>query len=53
VTRQRRRPHRYSLKERLSISGTDSDGDQSETFGAEETDLARHDDVVGVKVKRR
>jgi len=28
--------HRYSLKERLSISGADGGGDQSEDLGAEE-----------------
>ena len=50
--RQKRRPHRCSLKE-LSISGTDDDGDRSEVFGAEEIDLAGHGDDVGAKVKRR
>jgi hypothetical protein len=50
--RQRRRPHRYSLKERLSISGADSGGDQSEVLGTEEINLVGHDDVGGAKTKR-
>jgi hypothetical protein len=49
--RQRRHPHRYSLKERLSISGTDGGSDRSEVLGTEDINLVGHDDVGGAKTK--